>query len=118
MNDYTRFCAVLTGFAESDFRSGATQVMQDGVSITTGVFQQSSRWWPSALLGTEAQCRAFLGKFTPVTGDPVRDCWYVQHWAAPDPLTNPAGFTTAPETLNYSRRVSLVNRILNERRVP
>lgn len=118
VTEYTRYCTVLTGFAESDFRSGAVQVMQDGASVTTGVYQQSSRWWPSALQGTEAQCLAFLAAFRPVTGDMVQDCWFVQQWNAPDPRTDPTAFAASPETKNYADRVPLVAQIINERRLP
>lgn len=122
VDEYTRFCCVLTAYAESDFRSGATQVMQDGVSVTTGVFQQSSKWWPSATKGTAAQCEAFLADFTSKTrrhtGRPVEDCWYTQMWAAPDPRLDPAGFAASPETQNYVRRLPDIPSIISERRLP
>lgn len=112
VDDYTRFCTVLTAFAESDFRSDAVQ------RETIGVFQQNPRWWPSATQGTAAQCRAFLAAFRKVSGDPVRDCWRVQRWLAPDPGVDPVGFRSAAETVNYSRRLPLIDRIIRERHLP
>ena len=111
VDDYTRFCTVLTGYAESDFRSDAVQ------RETIGVFQQNPRWWPSATQGTAAQCRAFLAAFRKVSGDPVRDCWRVQRWLAPDPAADPAGFAASAETANYARRVSKVNTIISTGRL-
>lgn len=115
-SEYVRFCAVLTAFAESDFRSDAVQ------RDTVGVFQQNPKWWPSALKGTEAQCRAFVADFTRQmrshNGNPVHDCWVTQRWAVPnDGATWPEpgpGFETAPETENYTRRLPAVTRILAE----
>jgi len=112
VDEYTRFCAVLTGYAESDFRSDARQ----GDSI--GVYQQNPRWWPSAAQGTAAQCRAFLAAFQDVSGDPVRDCWRVQRWLAPDPATDPTGFLEAAETRNYTRRLPVIDRIISEGKLP
>jgi hypothetical protein len=111
VDDYTRFCAVLTGFAESDFRSDAVQH-----GATFGVFQQTPRWWPTAHGTTAEQCAAFLKDFTSKArqhnGDPVRDCWLTQQWAAPDPRTDLVGFRAAPETVNYTRRLPAVPRLL------
>lgn len=110
--EYERFCTVLTAYAESDFDPGAEQTMQDGSSVTVGVFQQTSRFWPSALEGTAAQCRAFVadfrGKAAQHIGDPVRDCYLTQKWRAPDWRVDPAGFDRAPETLNFARRIPVV----------
>ena len=112
VDEYTRLCAVLTAFAESDFRSDAVQ------RETVGVFQQNPRWWPSATQGTAAQCRAFLAAFRDVTGDPVRDCWRVQRWLAPDPAVDLPGFLAADETKNYVRRLPLVAAIIQTGRLP
>lgn len=125
VDDYTRFCTVLTGWAESDFDGSAVQVMQDGVNVTTGVFQQSSRWWPdSALAGTEAQCRAFLDNFRRVTGTYELDCWLVQHWAPPEadrttglPVDIDAWWASR-ETVNYTRRLPDIPAIISERKLP
>jgi hypothetical protein len=110
-DDYTRLCAVLTGYAESDYRSDAVQH-----GATFGVFQQTSRYWPSAHGSTADQCRAFLADFRSKAkqhnGDAVRDCWLTQQWAAPDPRADLAGFRAAAETLNYTRRLPDVLRLI------
>lgn len=107
VDDYTRFCAVLTGYAESDFRSDAVQHGK-----TFGVFQQTPRYWPSALGTTADQCAAFLADFAAKNGahngDAVRDCWLTQRWFAPDPRTDYVGFVAAPETINYVRRLPVI----------
>ena len=117
-SDYVRRAAVLTAYAESDFRSDVTQ----GDSV--GIYQQKPRWWPSATQGSEAQCRAFVaafkGEYRRHTGDLVRDCWLVQRWAVPGsawPDPGP-GFDAAPSTVNYSRRVSVVDEIIGTGRLP
>lgn len=103
---------MLTGYAESDYRSDAVQ------RATVGVFQQNPRWWPSATQGTEAQCRAFVAAFKAEarrwTGDLVRDCWLVQRWEVPGAVWPDPGpnFATAVETVNYSRRVGDIPRLL------
>lgn len=122
VDDYTRFCTVLTGFAESDYRSDAVQH-----GSTFGVFQQTDAvnnagvpFWPSAHGSTADQCRAFLADFwvnrIRHNGDPVHDCWVTQRWSVPNegatwPDPGP-GFTTAPETLNYSRRLAAIPHII------
>ena len=120
VDQHTRFCAVLTAFAESDFRADAVN------GATVGVFQQNPKWWPSATHGTEAQCRAFIADFqrneNRHTGDPVHDCWVTQRWAVPNggvswPDPGP-GFIDAPSTRNYTRRVSLIDRIITEGKLP
>jgi hypothetical protein len=108
VDEYTRFCCVLTAYAESDFRSDAVQ------RDSHGIFQQTLPWWTTALSGPAEQCAAFLDAFRESAkhhnGDPVHDCWVVQRWAVPNggetwPDPGP-GFVTAPETVNYSRRVA------------
>lgn len=114
---YTTFCAVLTGYAESDFRVDAVQANR-----TFGVFQQNPRWWPGNPTDTAHQCASFLADFMSKTGEhtgrPVADCWRTQQWLAPDPRLDPAGFTASPETQNYVRRVPAVQGIIDTRRVP
>lgn len=116
VDDYTRFCTVLTAYAESDFNSDATQ------GPTVGVFQQNPKWWPSALLGTAAQCEAFIADFQSKTGlhagKPVADCWFTQRWSAPNPVVDPAGFLASPESVNYLRRVPAITGIIVERKLP
>ena len=107
-----RFCTVLTAYAESDFRSDAVQ------RDTIGVFQQNPKWWPSAAQGTEAQGRAFVAAFKAEyrrhTGDPVHDCWLVQRWEVPGSAWPDPGpqFTTAPETVNSSRRLPNIPKLI------
>jgi hypothetical protein len=115
VDDYTRFCAVLTPYAESDFDDQAAQYGR-----TFGCYQQNPTYWPSALLGTREQCKAFILAFQSHahTGSPVRDCWAVQRWDAPDPATDLAGFFAAPETINYLNRVPAVAGIILERKLP
>lgn len=113
VDEYTRTCTVLTAFSESDFRSDAVQRGK-----TFGVFQQDPKYWPSAMGSTAEQCRAFLAAFRDVTGDPVRDCWRVQRWLAPDPAVDLPGFLAADETKNYVRRLPLVAAIIQTGRLP
>lgn len=114
VDGYTRTCCVLTAYAESDFRSDATQ------KKSLGVFMQTLPWWPTATGTTTEQCMAFLAEFAKIkrTGDPVTDCWQVQQWDAPNPRTDPTAFRVAPETVNYSRRLPLVPVIIRDRRLP
>lgn len=122
---YTRLCAVLTGDAESDWDSTAVQHGR-----TFGVFQQTDAvnskgvpYWPTAHGTTAEQCRAFLADFKANAkhhnGDPVHDCWVTQRWSVPNngatwPDPGP-GFATAPETVNYSRRLPDMQRRLTGR---
>lgn len=105
---------MLAAYAESDFRSDATQ----GASV--GIYQQIPKWWPSATQGSAAQCSAFIAAFAKITrtNDLVRDCWQVQRWLAPDPAIDLTGFRIAPETQNYARRVAAVPKIISERKLP
>lgn len=116
---YTTFCAVLTAYAESDFSAAAKHPNDE----TYGVFQQNPRWWPTARQGTRAQCGAFLDAFAKIKrrAAAVEDCWQVQRWTMtgqPTPLTDPAAFGKLPNTLNYSRRVAVVNQIMRTGRLP
>lgn len=123
-SSYATFCAVLAGYAESDYRVGARQLMLDGVHYTQGVFQQSDRstdgvrWWPGDLSDIGHTADLFLDAFRGATGDPVRDCWAVQHWAAPDPAADPTGFAASAETINYTDRLAAVTRIIIEGKLP
>lgn len=115
VDPYTRFCAVLTAYAESDFDDQAVQYWR-----TFGVFQQNPDYWPSAMEGTAAQCAAFVLDFQSHahTGSPARDCWTTQRWDAPDPAIDLAGFFAAAETINYLTRIPLVDGIILERKLP
>lgn len=103
---YTRFCAVLAAFAESDFNPDAVQ----GGSV--GVYQQTLPWWTNDRHDVRSACRAFIADFARNayrhTGRPVVDCWFTQQWLAPDPTHDPIGFWSARETVNYSNRVAAV----------
>lgn len=118
VDDHARFCAVLTGFAESDFVP-----RKHPTDSTFGVFQQNPRWWPTALGTTAEQCGAFLDAFGRIkrTGVAVWDCWQVQRWTLPGqptPLTDSTAFALLPNTANYLRRVALVHDIVKTGRLP
>lgn len=104
---------------------------------TIGVFQQNPRWWPSATLGTEAQCRAFVADFkaaekagnhSPVDHrDPPRDCWVTQRWAVPNegktwpdpgPEFDAEKTRVNSETWNYERRLPDVPGLLGRAAEP
>lgn len=116
---------MLAAYAESDYESDAVQY--DPVTDAAksfGVFQQKPMYWPTAHQGTLAQCRAFITEFKSVykhhTGDPVIDCWLVQRWEVPNavwPKPGP-GFFTAKETVNYTRRLPVINQIIETKRLP
>lgn len=130
MSEYTRFCAVLTGYAESDFRSDAVQ--RDpvtGEAKSFGCYQQKPKFWPTAHGTTAEQCRAFLSDFNAAAkyhnGDPVRDCWITQRWgipgsAWPDPGPQFAEQKVTPRTStqNYQRRIPDVAGIITTGRLP
>jgi hypothetical protein len=106
--------AVLVGYAESDFRSDATQDGHEG-GTSHGVFQQKPEYYPGVGTETGPQCDAFLDRFAQVkrTGDLVRDCWQVQRWAP-----SKAYDASSPETLNYTVRVNAIDQIISTRRLP
>lgn len=113
---YTLFCAVLTGYAESDFVP-----RKHPTDSTFGVYQQNPRWWPTALGSTAEQCGAFLDAFARIkrTGDMVTDCWQVQRWTLDGQPTPPsAAFGALPNTVNYSRRVAAVRDVIRTERLP
>jgi len=109
---------VLTGYAESDFRSDAVQ------RETIGVYQQNPKWWPSAGKGAAVECAAFVAAFKASaarhTGDPVHDCWLVQRWDVPGSNWPDVGprFAESAETANYARRVAAVAQIIKTGRLP
>ena len=83
--------------------------------MARGVYQQVAKWYPGVGVDTESQCRAFLSRFAGIkrTGDLVADCWQVQRWYPSDRYD-----PTSVETVNYSRRVIDVDKIIAERRLP
>ena len=106
-------------------RAGQPVVGRNGGSV--GAFQQIpaevatlyERPWRG--WGTIQECmtvdyatRAFLRELTArrFTSDPVVDCWRVQRWQAPNPDVDPDGFRAAPSTVNYTRRIDQVHRVL------
>lgn len=103
MDTYTRQAAVLTAYAESDFKVDAVQ------GETIGIFQQNPRWWKGDLLNVTHATNLFVDDFTSKqsqhTGRIVSDCWLTQQWNAPNPLIDYAGFIAAKETMNYTRRL-------------
>lgn len=125
--DYERFCAVLVAYAESDFNPKADQFGR-----TFGVFQQNPAYWAGDSLDTMHQAELFLAHFRgrdragKHNGDPVHDAWWTQQWMITtpyDPKATPesigdAAFKRAPETVNYTRRVSVIDQIIRTRTVP
>lgn len=118
-NPYTTKAAVLAGYAESDFRVDATQDALESDDVSIGVFQQIPKWWPSARQGTDAQCRAFLDAFMVKrmqgkhNGDIVHDLWTVQQWYPSDHYD-----PNSPETMNYTRRLPVIDWIIANKRLP
>lgn len=119
------FRAVLAAFAESDFNPLAKHPTDD----TWGLFQQNPKWWGTReqILDPVYATTSFvagrpglpaLRKIT-LTDDPVVDCWRVQKWGrtadgAPlDPDTRPAEFRGHPSTVNYTRRLPDIQRIVD-----
>lgn len=119
VDEYTRFCAVLTAFAESDFNPFAVQ------NNSIGVYQQTLPFWTNDRLDVREACKAFLKDFREQTsehfqrpGDPINylnavpDCWFTQQWLAPNPHQDIQGFRAQPETVNYLQRVDTVRKML------
>ena len=107
---------MLIAYAESDLYNDRTQVMEDGIHKTYGIFQQSDRFW-----GTKEQILdikyATVSCFNaissiPMSNNPTADCWYIQRWRATSPDTNITQFSQTPETQNYLRRVSKIQGII------
>jgi hypothetical protein len=130
VDDYTRFCTVLTAYSESDFRSDAVQRdPETGEAKSFGCFQQTPKYWPTAHGTTAEQCRAFLADFRAAAkyhnGDPVHDCWITQRWSVPGSKWPDPGPQFAAERLrsgseseNYQRRLPLIDSIIRERQLP
>ena len=105
-SEYEIFLAHYVSYSESDRFNDRSQLMQDGVHYTRGLFQQSDQWWPNPLditIATQSFVMAMRGR--PQSNDPTIEAWNVQHWLAPNPANDLAGFFAAPETANYTRRL-------------
>lgn len=112
-DSYATYCTVLTAYAESDFKWDAkSKNPTKSGYYSEGVFQQTLPWWPHDHFDVVASTRAFLNAFRRKTGNPIKDAWYVQFWAAPDPQLDVEGFLAAVETQNYSRRLTAVNQMI------
>lgn len=105
--------AYLTAYAESDYFNDRRQLMQDGRTYTVGLFQQSPKYW-SGLTDIAKATREFLTalRTAPLTSLPVRDCWRVQGWNAPSPGKDPAGWSSAAETRNFTDRLYRIPAIM------
>lgn len=86
---------ILRAFSSRRFRGGRT---------TTGI--------------PVAATNAFLDNVRKNTGDPIKDAWDVQHWNAPDFRTDPVGFWTSKETVNYIDHLTRLDKILETGRLP
>lgn len=119
VDDYVKFCTVLTGYAESDFRNNvrSKNPTKSGY-YSEGVFQQTLPWWPHDHWDIAASTEAFVRNFSPNTGEPVKDCWDVQHWNAPDFRKDPRGFEFSQETQNYVSRLERVKQIIMTGKLP
>ena len=119
VDQYTEFCTILCAYAESDFVYNARSKKPTSSGYySEGLFQQTYPWWKNDHYDINAATQAFLEHFNRVTSDPVKDCWFVQHWDAPDPRVDPVGFSFAVETVNYSNRVNTVGDIIKNRQLP
>lgn len=100
--------------AESRYQTGAVQKQSHGI------FQQTPPWWETWDAGPVEQCQAFLEEFAVIrrTGDPIRDAWAVQRWAAADPEDDLEAFWAAAETQNYVRCLPYVAEILRTGKLP
>jgi hypothetical protein len=111
VDSYTRFCAVLTAYAESDFDPTRTR------NGSIGVYQQTLPWWTNDRLDVRSACRAFIHDFTgnawQHTGQPLPDCWLTQRWQAPDPGLDLSSFLAAESTANYAGRVKDVSAMIS-----
>jgi hypothetical protein len=120
VDSYTRYCTVLTAYAESDFNGLAKSARPVGASgyYSEGLFQQTLPWWPHDHFDPVASTRAFIAAFRRKIGNPVKDAWLVQRWQAPDPELAPEDFLWAKETINYTNRLERVNQIVASRKLP
>ncbi len=117
---YTTYCTVLTAWAESRLRSNARSAEPVSASgyYSEGVFQQTLPWWKNNHWDVEASCNAFLDNFRANNMDPVRDCWDVQRWNAPDYRRDLNGFLASAETKNYLDCAADIEEMVNTRKVP
>jgi hypothetical protein len=116
VGEYATFCAVLTAYAESDFKWDArSRNPTSSGCYSEGVFQQTLPWWKNDHFDVAASCNAFLDNFHDRYHNITLDCWNVQRWNAT--LLDMNKFWAAPETVNYVRRISDVSTIIRERRV-
>ncbi len=115
VSDYTRLCATLCADAESDFRNiehpGVVHSSQ-GDHHSEGIYGQTLPWWTNDHYDIAEATAAFVKQLRVVSGDPVKDCYDVQHWDAPDYRTDLLAFSIAPETMNYSDRLATVGKLL------
>lgn len=109
---YERLVAYYVAYSESDFFNDRSQVMQDGIHRTLGMFQQSDRWWGTReqILDISHATASFVEAFrkSQPIGDPTIDAHTVQQWHIPDK----SQFWAAPETLNYTGRLGAVKDIM------
>ena len=120
VDDYVKYCTVLTAYAESDFDGLARSQRPVNASgfYSEGLFQQTLPWWPNDHFDPVASTKAFLKNFSRNTGNPVKDCWDVQHCAATDWRDNLNDFLWSKETINYTNRLERVNQIMATRKLP
>lgn len=112
---YERFCTYLTAYSESDYYNDRKQKMQDGIHYTSGMFQQSDRWWPNPTdipTATESFLNDFRKKAALHGDNTVASIWLTQMWNAPNPNLDLYGFMVAPETQNYLSRITKVAPIM------
>ena len=117
VGEYATFCTVLTAYAESDFEWDARSENPVSASghFSEGVFQQTLPWWKNDHFDVAAATNAFLDQFYDKYHNITLDCWNVQQWKATPLDMNK--FWAAPETINYTRRISDVSRIIRERHI-
>ena len=119
VGEYATFCTVLTAYAESDFKwddRSENPVTASG-EYSEGVFQQTLPWWDNDHFDVAAATNAFLDNFQVKYKIAVWDCWNVQRWNAKAPEVNVAEFLLAPETVNYTRRIPDIDRIIRKRHI-
>lgn len=106
--------AYLTAYAESDYFNDRRQLMQDGRTYTVGMFQQSPGFPNAGGTDITLATRAFMAELrrAPLTSLPVRDCYRVQQWNAPNPGKDPAGWSSAAETRNFTDRLYRIPAIM------
>jgi len=114
--DYERFVMNYIAFSESDMFNDRSQVMEDGVHRTWGMFQMSDRWWGTKdqILDIEYSTVDRLEQLRKrkLTGDPTIDAWFIQGWSVTNPFTFNDKFWAAPETQNYTSRLGKIRDIM------